>query len=171
MPNLKSVIDMHNKSTLAKEQNESSTPKSSNCNCRKKDDCPLEGKCLTESVIYQATVIRSDTTKQETYVGLTENQFKTRYRSHLSSFRNIKYRNSTELSKYIWTLKDSNVQYSIKWKVIKRCRPYSNISKRCNLCLHEKFVIMYHPELCSLNSRSEFVTACRHRRKFLLCNS
>ena len=114
MPNLKSVIDMHNKFTLAKDQNKGSAPKSSNCNCRNKDDCPLEGKCLTESVIYQATVTRSDTTKQETYFGLTENQFKTRYRSHVSSFKNIKYRNSTELSKHIWTLKDANVQYSIK---------------------------------------------------------
>ena len=109
--------------------------------------------------IFTGGVTISDTTKQETYVGSTENQFKTRYRSHLSSFKNSKYRNSTELSKYIWTLKDTNVQYSIKWKVIKRCRPYSNISKRCYLCLHENFVVMYHPELCSLTYFNKFLTS------------
>ena len=121
-----------------------------------KDDCPLEGKCLTESVIYQATVTRSDTTKQETYVGLTENQFKTRYRSHVSSFKNIKYRNSTELSKHIWTLKDANVQYSIKWKVIKRCRPYSNISKRCNLCFTWE-ICYYVPPWTMLSQQQKWI--------------
>ncbi len=171
MQNLKTIINAHNKSVLNKDQRNGNTSNTRNCNCRKKDECPMDGECLTESIIYQATVTRSgDTAKQETYVGLTENQFKTRYRNHTSSFRNDKYRNSTELSKYIWTLKDSKVQYSMKWKIIKRCNPYSNISKRCNLCTYEKFVIICHPELCSLNSRSELVTPCKHRKKFLLCN-
>lgn len=26
------------------------------CNCTKKDECPLKGTCLSEGVIYQATV-------------------------------------------------------------------------------------------------------------------
>ena len=25
------------------------------CNCRKKDECPLDGKCRAENLIYQAT--------------------------------------------------------------------------------------------------------------------
>ena len=47
----------------------------------------------------------------ETYVGLTENDFKTRYRNHTASFRHAKHRNSTELSKYIWTLKDNSINF------------------------------------------------------------
>ena len=31
------------------------------CNYRQKESCPLRGKCLTESVVYQATVTRKDT--------------------------------------------------------------------------------------------------------------
>jgi hypothetical protein len=169
MPNIKTIIASHNKSILNKEQ-EKGNNNAEECNCRKKDECPLTGKCLTEGLIYQATVIIEDTMKCETYVGLTENPFKTRYRNHTSSFRNEAYRNSTELSKYVWTLKDSNVHFSIKWKILKQCKPYSNITKRCNLCLHEKFVIICHPELCTLNSRNELVSTCRHRRKFLLNN-
>ena len=140
------------------------------CHCRQKTSCPLSGKCLTKELIYQATVTRKDNMKHETYVGLTENTFKTRYSNHISSFTNPKHKSATELSKYIWNLKESIIQYSIKWKIIKRCRPYSSKTKRCNLCLHEKFIIICHPELGSLNNRNELVSTCRHRKKHLLCN-
>ena len=79
-------------------------------------------------------------------------------------------KHATELSKYIGTLKDSDVRYSVKWKIIKRCRPYSNKTKRCNLCFCEKFIIICHPELCSLNTSYERISTCRHRNKHLLCN-
>ena len=51
------------------------------------------------------------------------------------------------------------------------CKKYSNITKRCSLCLHEKLAIITYPypdEL--LNRRSELVTKCRHENKFLLKN-
>ena len=98
------------------------------CNCRKKPDCPLEGKCLQSNVIYQATVTTATTT--ETYVGLATN-FKERYRNHQSSFRRSNRRNETELSKCIWTLQDPKKHFQIKWKVLKKCKPNSNISKKC----------------------------------------
>ena len=124
----------------------------------------------TKSVIYQAIVTRQDSQTQETYVGLTENSFKKRFANHASSFRNSKQQNSTELSKYVWSLKHSDISYSIKWKILKRCKSYSSVTKRCNLCLYEKFIIICHPELCTLNQRNELVSNCRHRKKHLLCN-
>ena len=103
------------------------------------------GKCLTEGIVYQAMVITAaDNRKEETYVGLTEGTFKTRYANQTSSFINPKQKCATELSKYIWFLKESNTQFSVKWRIIKRCKPYSNLTKRCNLCLYEKFVIICH---------------------------
>ena len=75
MPNIGSVISLHNKALLSRaNQNSPSATKTSNC--RKKDACPLAGKCLTKSLVYQATVKREDNTQQETYIGLTENSFK-----------------------------------------------------------------------------------------------
>ena len=41
------------------------------CNCRQKNNCPLDGKCLTKCVVYKATVTETDTKKQETHIGLT----------------------------------------------------------------------------------------------------
>ena len=46
-----------------------------------------------------------------------------------------------ELSKHIWTLKDAKKAIQIKWKVLKKCQPYNNISNKSNLCLHEKYII------------------------------
>ena len=53
--------------------------------CRSKPDCPLPGKCLVESVVYQATVEAENSS--ETYVGLTANTFKARFGGRKSSFK------------------------------------------------------------------------------------
>ena len=123
------------------------------CNCRKKDECPLDGNCLQAAVIYQAKVTRTDNNTHETYVGLTENGFKTRYRNHTASFRNISSRISTELRKYVWSLKDNNINHVITWQIIARAKPYNSASKRCNLCLLEKFIIIREPHRCTLKEK------------------
>ena len=127
----------HNKHVLSNAN--TPTPQPDTCNCRKKSDCPLEGKCLQTDVIYQATV--STETATETYVGLATN-FKERYRNHETSFRHSKRRNETQLSKYVWNLQNEKKPFQIKWKILKKCKPYSNVSKKCSLCLNEKFIII-----------------------------
>ena len=82
MPNIKATIASHNKKTLL---NVAATPtqQADNCNCRKKSECSLEGKCLQTNVVYQA-MITTETTV-ESYVGLATN-FKERYRNHKHPF-------------------------------------------------------------------------------------
>ena len=104
------------------------------------------------------------------YIGLCDTTFKLRYRNHVSSFRNERYKHATELSKYIWSLNDKNAKYNIKWRKIKQASSYSNVTKRCNLCLWEKYFIICKPEMASLNKRNELSSCCRHVRKFLLKN-
>ncbi|KAL9966535.1 hypothetical protein ACROYT_G024623 [Oculina patagonica] len=96
MPNMKSIISSHNKAVLS-DYHQSQTTQTCNkeCNCRKKDQCPLDGKCLSQNVVYQATVTTQ--TSSESYVGLASN-FKDRYRNHTASFRHESKRNETELS-------------------------------------------------------------------------
>ena len=131
----------------------------------KEDQCLLDGKCLTQNVVYQATV--STQSSSETYVGLATN-FKERYRNHTASFRHQSKRNETELSKHIWALKDNNKPFNIKWRIIKQCRPYSNVNNKCNFCLFEKFVIICRKNLCSLNKRNELASSCPHRNRYLV---
>ena len=179
MNNAKQIIDNHNKQILKSytQANDTATANPNTiqnkktCNCRQKNTCPLEGNCLQSSVIYQATVTRNDNNTTETYIGLTENDFKTRYRNHTASFRHSKHRNSTELSKHIWTLKDNNIEHYISWRILSSHSPYNSSSKRCSLCLKEKFLIIYRPKLSTLNKRNELVSSCRHRNKALLRNS
>ena len=93
----------------------------------------------------------SDNNTSETYLGLTENDFKTRYRNHTSSFRHAHSRNSTELSKHIWDFKDNNIAHIISWNILARAKPFNSANKRCNLCLLEKFTIICQPERSTLN--------------------
>lgn len=167
MPNMKSTIASHNKSILSNVTPAPTQQSRDGCNCRKKNECPLEGQCLQTNVVYQATVTSEAST--ESYVGLATN-FKERYRNHNASFRHSNKRNETELSKHIWTLKDAKKAFQIKWKVLKKCQPYNNISKKCNLCLHEKFIIICKKDLCSLNKRNELASSCPHRNRFVLKN-
>ena len=101
--NMGSIISSHNKSIL----NKSNEP-SFSCNCRVKADCPVENKCLTPNVIYQAEVTNNMNDEKMFYIGLTSNTFKERCTNHKTSFKHKKCEKETELSKYIWKLKDLN---------------------------------------------------------------
>ena len=57
-----------------------------------------------------------------------------------TSFQHTKHRNSTELSKHIWTLKENNIDHFILWHILSSRSPYNSTSKRCNLCLKEKYL-------------------------------
>ena len=125
MNNTKQIIDNHNKRILISSKRSidptDNTVNNWSCNCRQTITCPLNGNCLQSSIIYQGTVKGNDNNATETYIGLTENDFKTRFRNHTSSFRHAKHRNSTELSKYIWTLKDNNIDHTVSWRIISSC--------------------------------------------------
>ena len=141
MNNTEQIIDNHNNCILNSSKHINDTADNTNtkdtktCNCRQKNTCPLNRNCLQSSLIYQATVTRKDNSTTETYIGLTENDFKTRYRNHTASFRHTNLRNSTELSKHIWTLKENNINYYISWRILSSRSPYNSANKRCNLCL------------------------------------
>ena len=96
--------------------------------------------------------------------------FKEQYRNHNASFLHTKKKNETELSNHIWTLKDAKKSFQIRWKVLKKCQPYNNISKKCNLCLQEKLIIICKKNLCSLNRRNELARSCPHKNRFVLKN-
>ena len=110
MPNMKNIVDGHNKKVLVKSKKKESTDGAKKlCNCRSPSSCTMKGQCLRESIIYQATVTTNES--RETYIGLTKNTFKERFNGHKTTFKNASKRNSTELSKYIWNLKDQRKDY------------------------------------------------------------
>ena len=139
------------------------------CNCRKPIEYPLQGQCLKESVIYQATVTEGEC--KETYIGLTKNAVKERYNGHKTTFKHANKRNSTEISKHIWSLKDQkHNNYKIEWNIICEAKAYNNCTKKCQLCILEKFHIICRPELGTLNKPNELASGCRHKSAFLYKN-
>ena len=168
MPNVKREIDKHNSKILQKPEAER-TP--AGCNCREQSKpCPLDGQCLTDKLVYKATVVESDDTIN-TYTGVTKNTFKKRYYKHASSFRNREEEHSTTLSTHIWKLLDENKNFTMKWRSIDRGKEFNPSTRKCLLCIKEKFHIIYHPAGSTLNMRSELFSTCRHRCAKLLSNS
>ena len=176
LPNMSSIIKSHNNKVLAISQkidvaeSDASTCK---CNCRKSAACPLEGKCLTKSIIYQATISSNNKNSQKfRYIGLTEGTFKSRYNDHLQSIRHEieKHETATVLSKKYWEIKRGGNEPYIAWKIVKQVDTYEggHWTAFCNLCLAEKYFIIRDRGINLLNSRTEILSKCRHRKKFLL---
>ena len=124
----------------------------------RKFKCPTPGSKLSIKILPYAS--------PPPHLGLCDTSFKLRYRNHTCSFRNERYGNSTELRKYVWSLKDKKVDYQIRWRIVRHARSYSNVTKKCNLCLWEKYYIICRPNMATLNN--ELVSSCRHAKKFLL---
>ena len=158
MPSIDSTIKGHN-SRLTNQ-----TAAERTCNCRKSDTCPVDGRCLEQGIIYEASVKTDTITKK--YVGLTEGTFKRRLYGHRQSFKNSSLKNATELSKYIWYLKENKEDFDLSWRIIDKTAPYNGSSAKCRLCSLEKYHILMKDGL--LNSRRELVSKCRHRRSHLI---
>ena len=82
-----------------------------------------------------------------------------------------KYSKSTELSKFIWELKERNIKFDIQWSIARRAQPYKPGAIFCNLCTSEAIAIAYPKENeILINSRDEIINHCRHRDKWKLEN-
>ena len=138
------------------------------CNCRNKNLWPLDGKCLTNNVIYKVTVTRASRTTSN-YIGMVENDFKTRFNNHKLSSRNQNHSHDTVFSKYIWELKNNDTTYDIKWCIIKTANAYKGNPSCCNLCLSEKLCILTACDTI-LNKWSKLVTKCHQENKFFTTN-
>ena len=159
-----------------------------NCNARtlNRGDCPLQGFCnqdpdgnFVENIVYSATVTAVDPATGEDVPDTTANYFgtagrrvtvgnvrrsgfKRRFYEHNSNFNNRRQKGTT-LSKYVWELKDQDLQYKVNWKVVTKAKPFDSTSRACHLCLNEIFYINHHNDETSLNKRTEFYSFCHHK--------
>ena len=58
---------------------------------------------------------------------------------------------------------------AMHWSVTDHAKQYWNGSKRCNLCLTEKYHILTSP-VNLINKRPELISKCRHENKLQLLN-
>ena len=164
--NLSCIIKSHNKNLINGKK-----PTNVKCSCRNKSVCPLDDNCQQNDVIYKC-IASTSVNPDKVYLATAEGEFKKRYYNHNNSFRHHVYANETNLSNYVCEIKDKyNEMTSLKWSVAKSVPRYSNISKRCLLCLHEKFEIANYPNQEELlNKRSELISKYHHANMYLLAN-
>ena len=160
------IISSHNKNIiqLIKSQELS-------CNCRQKENCPMQGKCRMKNVLYKC-IASTPTKPQRVYIGISEDEWKKRYYNHTKSFRNKRYKNETSLSSHISKIKKETGQIpTLTSSIVRPVPAYSNTTKKCALCLHEKLEILMYPDPEELlNKPSELMSRCPHERKYLLSN-
>ena len=164
MVNMTNLNKQHNARSW---KNKEHTEKRS-CNFEVKDNCPLDRKCLCKCIVYQTNVITNNECKE--YFETVEGKFKSHYNNHTMSFRHKKHVNDTELSKYLWKLKEENIDYNLQWSIKGYASLYKRGTRKCYLCLTGKIIIARSGPKKYLNKRSELVSKCSHRNKFLLSN-
>ena len=168
MPNMAQSVSRHNATVLKGDQPQPAAPPVRSCNCKDGPaTCPAQAKCLTDSVVYKATVTETVSGMKEIYTGMTANRFKDRWYGHNSDMNNPGNK-GTRLSAHIWELKDKGTDYDVEWDFIDRAPSFNPITRKCRLCLKEKFHIMYSKEGSTLNKRQEIFNTCRHRKQKLL---
>ena len=153
MTNVKQIIDEHNKTKLS---SSNITTEKDLCDCRKKGECPMHNRCLAESIVYQATVTTSNDEAKQTYIGLIETTFKTRYNNHKASFTNPTKRNATELSKHIWDLKTRTWDLTSSGKYLSELNHIIAPQTDVIFAYGRKFIIC-QPSISTLNKRNELV--------------
>ena len=169
MPNMAQAVSRHNVKIL--QDNQLQPAQLPGCNCQGgPGNCPVQGRCKTDCVVYRATVTETMSGKLETYTGVTGNTFKKRWYGHKSDMRNPANRQSSKLSDHIWNLKDENKTFEIDWRLIDRSTSFNPITRKCRICLKEKYQIMYNRDGSTLNKRQEIFNSCRHRTQKLLVN-
>jgi hypothetical protein len=121
MENIKTIISRHIHRLLKRNH----IQKPVQCNCQKPDQCPLDGKCKVDNIVYKAMLAATDDGNTKEHIGTTANPFKERYANHKTSFNLYNHSPDTKLSKYVWSLKQSRRNYSIKWSIMKRAPAYT----------------------------------------------
>ena len=71
---------------------------------------------------------------------------------------------------YLEFLKRKGKIFRMSWDILRKALAYSNLSKRCDLCLTEKLMNVSADKSTLLNKRLEIISKCWRQNKFYLLN-
>ena len=164
--NVASIISGHNKWVVKTEAAETEGDAVRKCNCRNTDQCPLEKECLSDNIVYQASVKNEDDEEVKSYVGLCSTRFKDRLAVHRQHMNNRAHRTKCELANHVWQLKDDGKRFTISWKILKKVKGRL-VGGACRLCTTEQLFIVEFPNKGELLN-SKCIEKCRHGAKYSL---
>ena len=74
-------------------------------------------ECLIPKIVHRADVKNLTNDEKKFYVRVAETPFKERFGNHTRDFKYTKYKNSTELSKYVLEPKDTRILPVTEWSI------------------------------------------------------
>ena len=128
--NAGNIIKQHNSKVLSKTNDN----KIRKCNCRSKPNCPWNGECLNQCLVYKATSATCSNSLcllWNFWSGVQNTVWQP------CNFRQSECMNETELSKHVWNLKDDVLDNNLSFEIHRKAFPYQYGSKRCDLRLSE----------------------------------
>ena len=141
------------------------------CNCDKTHPCPLENNCNRSDVVYRVTVESSQPEHNGKYYIGSAGEFKERWANHMHTFRNRLTKQECTLKDLVWKLKDEQVDFTLKWEILKQSKSYKPGDSFCLLCMEEKLYIMDNAKNSkSINKDLMINEKCLHKNKFVLNN-
>ena len=124
----------------------------------------MDGKCLTSNLVYRADITTTEG-DHKIYIGTSGNTFKERYTGHKTTFKYKTKRNTTELSKFYWKLRDEGKTPDIKGNIVTQINSGFSLRNGCTLCNTERYEIARAERDKLLNTRNERKRVCPHYAK------
>ena len=101
LPNIKSIINTHRKILYM-----SPTTGTRTCNCINTSQCPLQQRCISNNILYQANITPLDENSEtKIYYGICKTTFKLRYAKHKKLFNYKNPKLDTEQSNEFWRIR------------------------------------------------------------------
>ena len=158
MSNMASILSSHNLNVINPYKTRTYF-----CNCGTTESRPLQNQCITPKIIYWVEDENGANSKTKFYFGLPEAPFKDWFGNHIRDFQYKTYSKSTELSNYLWDLKETRINPIVKWSIVEKIQSNTKINY-CKLRLLEKlYIIDFIDVNCVMNKRNEFISGCKHQ--------
>ena len=163
--NIFQIINNHDKEIIKEFQDRTKNnndSKQNECNCKTRNNCPMNGLCNLNNVVYQEIIYRKENIMdKKTYIGISSSNWKIRYANHKYSFSHEHLKHQTALSKHFLSLKNKGLTPEIQGSISKKSNTPKCFDSRCNLCLEEKIQIVIFPHSEKLlNKRCELIARC-----------
>lgn len=110
---------------------------------------PLKRRCLEKGIVHRVKLQLEGSYKFKTYIGASENSFKSRFYSHKNAFRYSENKTKASLGNYIWEFEDNSARpFTLTWSVLNKASAYRHGDNKrpmkYNLCLSVK--LYFFPE-------------------------
>ena len=94
-------------------------------------ECPKNRKCLSNNILYQASISTDENSETEVYYGICERTFKLLYPNHKKSFNHRNRKSDTELRNKFWKIENNKRSANIT-EILGRNQAYNTGNKRCH---------------------------------------